>query len=228
MSGGPDAPSGRRTALVPHIRTLAGRVTRRRPRYVSRMKPRVLALDFDGTIAVNDTMDVDVAAAIQEARAAGLLVVLVTGRSLSDLDALFSSPPQFDAIVAENGAVLRLPKLPSPITLSQGPDLRFWQSSDGAGSRISVVSVWWMLPLTLHRRSLRSSGLSVSLSLSPSMSAGSWCCRTASARPAGFRKRSGACAHQCTTPLPSETRRTITSCSKHARSVLPSHGAAKR
>ena len=70
-------------------------------------------------------MDVDVAAAIQEARAAGLLVVLVTGRSLSDLDALFSSPPQFDAIVAENGAVLRLPKLLSPITLSQGPDPRF-------------------------------------------------------------------------------------------------------
>jgi hydroxymethylpyrimidine pyrophosphatase-like HAD family hydrolase len=89
------------------------------------VKPRVLALDFDGTIAVNDTMDVDVSAAIQEARAAGLLVVLVTGRSLSDLDPLFSGPPPFDAIVAENGAVLRLPKLPSPITLSQGPDLRF-------------------------------------------------------------------------------------------------------
>jgi len=30
-----------------------------------------------------------------------------------------------DAIVAENGAVLRLPKLPSPIMLSQGSDLRF-------------------------------------------------------------------------------------------------------
>ena len=40
------------------------------------MKPRVLALDFDGTIAVNDTIDVDVAAAIQEARWAGLCVVL--------------------------------------------------------------------------------------------------------------------------------------------------------
>ena len=64
------------------------------------MKPRVLALDFDGTIAVNDTMDVDVAAAIQEARRAGLLAVLVTGRPLSDLDALFCRPPPFDAIVA--------------------------------------------------------------------------------------------------------------------------------
>jgi hydroxymethylpyrimidine pyrophosphatase-like HAD family hydrolase len=88
------------------------------------VKPRVLALDFDGTIAVNDTMDGDVAAAIQEARAAGLLVVLVTARTLSDLDALLSRPSPFDAIVAENGSVLRLPKLPSPIMLSEGPDLR--------------------------------------------------------------------------------------------------------
>lgn len=89
------------------------------------MKPRVLALDLDGTIAVNDTVDLDVAAAIQEARRVGLLVVLVTGRPLSEVDALFRSPPPFDAIVAENGAVLRLPELPSPITLSQGPDLQF-------------------------------------------------------------------------------------------------------
>ena len=89
------------------------------------MKPRVLALDFDGTIAVNDTIDVDVAAAIQEARRAGLLAVLVTGRSLTDLDALFRGPPPFDAIVAENGAVLRLPNLPSPIALSREPDPRF-------------------------------------------------------------------------------------------------------
>ena len=87
------------------------------------MKPRVFALDFDGTIAVNGAIDVDVAAAIQEARAAGLLVVLVTSRILSDLEAQL--PPRFDAIVAENGAVLRLPTLLLPIALSQGPDPRF-------------------------------------------------------------------------------------------------------
>ena len=89
------------------------------------MKPRVLALDFDGTIAVNDTIDVDVAAAIHEARSAGLLVVLVTGRILSDLEARFCGAPPFDAIVAENGAVLKLPDLPSSMTLTQEPDPRF-------------------------------------------------------------------------------------------------------
>src|SRR5207244_4222503 len=89
------------------------------------MKPRVLALDFDGAIAEHDAINADTAAAIREARGAGLLTVLVTGRILSDLDALFRDPPPFDAIVAENGAVLRLPDLPSPITLSQRPDPRF-------------------------------------------------------------------------------------------------------
>ena len=93
------------------------------------MKPRVLALDFDGTIAENDTIDADVAAAIREGRDTGLLTVLVTGRTLSDLDARLSGPALFDAIVAENGAVLRLPHVP-PITLSRGPDLRFLAALD--------------------------------------------------------------------------------------------------
>ena len=65
------------------------------------MKPRVLALDFDGTIAVNATVDANVAAAIQEARRAGLLTVLVTGRMLSDLEASLGSPPLFDAVVKD-------------------------------------------------------------------------------------------------------------------------------
>jgi hydroxymethylpyrimidine pyrophosphatase-like HAD family hydrolase len=97
------------------------------------VKPRVLALDFDGTIAVNGVIDVDVAAAIHEARSAGLLTVLVTGRILSDLMALFRGPLLFDAIVAENGAVLKLEDLPSLISLSQKPDLRFLAELRGRG-----------------------------------------------------------------------------------------------
>jgi hydroxymethylpyrimidine pyrophosphatase-like HAD family hydrolase len=89
------------------------------------VKLRVLALDFDGTIAVNGKIDGDVAGAIHEARGAGLLVVLVTGRIFGDVECLFSGPPMFDAVVAENGAVLRLPELPTPVTLSGEPDPRF-------------------------------------------------------------------------------------------------------
>ena len=89
------------------------------------MKPRVLALDFDGTITARDSIHADVAAAVQEARTAGLLVVLVTGRILNEVEARVGGPLPFDAIVAENGAVLKRPGLRSPVTLSQEVDRRF-------------------------------------------------------------------------------------------------------
>jgi hydroxymethylpyrimidine pyrophosphatase-like HAD family hydrolase len=89
------------------------------------MKPRVLALDFDGTITVDENIHADVAAAVQEARAAGWFVVLVTGRILREVEARIGDPLPFDAIVAENGAVLKVPGLRSPVTLSREVDRRF-------------------------------------------------------------------------------------------------------
>jgi hypothetical protein len=83
---------------------------------------RILALDFDGTIAVEDRLDRDSAEAIREARASGLLVVLVTGRRLAELDALLLEPDLFDAIVGENGAVLRFLAEPSTIVLGRAPN----------------------------------------------------------------------------------------------------------
>jgi hydroxymethylpyrimidine pyrophosphatase-like HAD family hydrolase len=51
------------------------------------MKFGVLALDYDGTIAIDGALDPDVRAAIAEVRSAGVVVVLVTGRILDDLRA---------------------------------------------------------------------------------------------------------------------------------------------
>ena len=48
------------------------------------MRFSVLALDYDGTIAVDGILDSDVRTAIAEVRAQGITVVLVTGRTLSD------------------------------------------------------------------------------------------------------------------------------------------------
>jgi hydroxymethylpyrimidine pyrophosphatase-like HAD family hydrolase len=73
------------------------------------MKLRVLALDYDGTIAQNGKLDAHVKAAIIEARARGVAVVLVTGRILSELKKVVGDLSLFDAIVAENGAVLFFP-----------------------------------------------------------------------------------------------------------------------
>jgi len=74
------------------------------------MKLRVLALDYDGTIAVHGELDRDVRAAIQEARAGGLVVVLVTGRILSELRVKLGDLRLFDAVVGENGAVAAFPQ----------------------------------------------------------------------------------------------------------------------
>ena len=49
------------------------------------MKFRVLALDYDGTIAREGVFDPEVRAAIAEVRAQGITVVIVSGRVLSDL-----------------------------------------------------------------------------------------------------------------------------------------------
>lgn len=70
------------------------------------MKFCVLALDYDGTIAENGKPHPAVMQAIQETRTRGIVVVLVTGRILSDLKKVAGDLNVFDAVVAENGAVL--------------------------------------------------------------------------------------------------------------------------
>ncbi len=73
------------------------------------MKFEALALDYDGTIARDGVLDPDVKAAIGEARARGIVVVLVTGRVLSELRRVAGDLGFVDAVVAENGAVLAFP-----------------------------------------------------------------------------------------------------------------------
>jgi len=73
------------------------------------MKFSVLALDYDGTIACDGALSPEVKAAIAEARARGVVVVIVTGRILSDLKRVAGNLDFVDAVVAENGAVLSFP-----------------------------------------------------------------------------------------------------------------------
>lgn len=73
------------------------------------MKFGVLALDYDGTIARDGILDSDVRTAIAEVRARGIVVILVTGRILSDLKQAAGNLQFVDAVVAENGAVLAFP-----------------------------------------------------------------------------------------------------------------------
>lgn len=73
------------------------------------MKFRALALDYDGTIAQDGVLNPAVKAAIAEIRGSGIVVVLVTGRILSELESVAGTLDFVDAVVAENGAVLAFP-----------------------------------------------------------------------------------------------------------------------
>ena len=69
---------------------------------------RTIALDYDGTIATNGVLHPKVREAIREARNAGLLVIIVTGRILRELRRVAGDLSFVDAVVAENGAVILL------------------------------------------------------------------------------------------------------------------------
>lgn len=68
---------------------------------------RAVAVDFDGTLVHGPEVDADVLQAVRDARRAGRRVVLVTGRILTEMWHAFPGlEREFDAVVAENGAVL--------------------------------------------------------------------------------------------------------------------------
>ena len=79
---------------------------------------RVVALDFDGTLA-DGPIACDTLAALGEARSRGIRVILVTGRIMHELRAVFPEVDNvFDAIVAENGAVVIVPAVRGPLMAS--------------------------------------------------------------------------------------------------------------
>jgi hydroxymethylpyrimidine pyrophosphatase-like HAD family hydrolase len=70
------------------------------------MKYAALATDYDGTLAFEGAVADSTVTAIGRARAAGVRLLLVTGRELTDLFNTFDDHTLFDFIVAENGAVI--------------------------------------------------------------------------------------------------------------------------
>ncbi|THF86742.1 DUF87 domain-containing protein [Deinococcus sp. KSM4-11] len=67
---------------------------------------KVLAFDYDGTLTLDGTIALSTWAALERARAAGFVLLLVTGRILDLLPNQVRESDVFTAIVAENGAVV--------------------------------------------------------------------------------------------------------------------------
>jgi hydroxymethylpyrimidine pyrophosphatase-like HAD family hydrolase len=70
------------------------------------MRHRVLACDYDGTLATEGVCSDQTVEALQRVAAAGVRLVLVTGRTREELEDVFDPGTLFEAIVVENGAVV--------------------------------------------------------------------------------------------------------------------------
>lgn len=68
---------------------------------------KAIALDVDGTIAFHDNLSPDVLAAMKQLRYAGMRIIVVTGRTLAELDRVYPQLAELSDIrVLENGAVM--------------------------------------------------------------------------------------------------------------------------
>ena len=85
------------------------------------MRYLALATDYDGTIAFDGHVDDPTVEALRRAKVAGLRLVMVTGRELTDLFNTFEHSDLFERIVAENGAVIYDPATQSVETISSAP-----------------------------------------------------------------------------------------------------------
>jgi hydroxymethylpyrimidine pyrophosphatase-like HAD family hydrolase len=73
---------------------------------MERMRHRVLACDFDGTLATEGVCSDRTVDALERVAAAGIRLVLVTGRTREELADVYDPGTLFEAIVVENGAVV--------------------------------------------------------------------------------------------------------------------------
>jgi hydroxymethylpyrimidine pyrophosphatase-like HAD family hydrolase len=103
------------------------------------MRYFALACDYDGTIAHDGQVDSGTVAALQRFKATGRHLVLVTGRELDDLMRVHPELPIFDAVVAENGAVLYHPAIKEITDLCGPPPPAF--AAELARQAIAPVSV---------------------------------------------------------------------------------------
>lgn len=80
---------------------------------------KALAFDYDGTLASRDRIGAETLGALAAARAAGLILILATGRTFFELTRVCERLDLFDAVVAENGGVIYYPR--SGILRNQAP-----------------------------------------------------------------------------------------------------------
>jgi hydroxymethylpyrimidine pyrophosphatase-like HAD family hydrolase len=102
------------------------------------MRFAALATDYDGTIAHDGVVDAVTVDALARCRASGRALILVTGRELDELLAIFPAITLFERVVAENGALLYTPATGERRLLGDAPPAAFVETLRGRGVPLSV------------------------------------------------------------------------------------------
>jgi hydroxymethylpyrimidine pyrophosphatase-like HAD family hydrolase len=89
------------------------------------MRYHVLACDYDGSLAEAGAVAPTTHAALERLQASGRKLIIVTGRRLDDLQRVYPQSRSFDAIVAENGALVHLPASRQTRLVGQPPPPSF-------------------------------------------------------------------------------------------------------
>ena len=110
------------------------------------MRYYILATDYDGTLASQGTVSSSTIKKLKQLQASGRTLILVTGRELKDLIAVFPDYAIFDYIVAENGAVIYYVATGKEELLGEAPGESFIQALREKG--VSPLSVGKVITAT--------------------------------------------------------------------------------
>ena len=102
------------------------------------MRYTAIAVDFDGTIAHDGVVAPHVVDGLARLRETGRKLLLVTGRELDQLLAIFPEVALFDRVVAENGALLYRPQDGERQALGDPPPPEFVERLVARGVPVSV------------------------------------------------------------------------------------------
>lgn len=112
------------------------------------MRYLALAADYDGTLATNGLVDGPTVAGLRDLLASGRSLIMVTGRELDELLAIFPEISLCVRVVAENGALLYYPHTREEKVLGVAPPASFVTALRARG--VSPLSVGRSIVATVH------------------------------------------------------------------------------
>jgi hydroxymethylpyrimidine pyrophosphatase-like HAD family hydrolase len=119
------------------------------------MRWRALATDYDGTLAHDGTVPPAVWSALEQAHAAGLRLLLVTGRVLPELQQVCDRLELFEHVVIENGAALYDPHRQRQKVLAEPPPPSFVHALHQRGVRPIVTGTVIVATFQPHQETVR-------------------------------------------------------------------------